>query len=106
MPVALTGDFNFNPSSKEYKMLSDLLEDSYILCNNAKEEKEITFHEFSGATSLNDSPSKEGRIDFIWVNEKCNPVEVRIVHDFAENDSGIFPSDHWPVFGVLQCTQD
>jgi len=102
-PLILLGDFNFDPFSKEYKQMTQILDDSY---NNINEEEPIppptTFHGFTGAKIKSKSPEKVGRIDFIWINQKIKIKEIKIIMDNPSEDSQIYPTDHWPIFGIAE----
>lgn len=87
MPVVLTGDFNFYPTSSYYKILSgSALSDVSELAADA--DSGCTMHDYTGRTE--GSP-----FDYIFVNEKVSDVKTyKIIRDTYD---GKYVSDHYPV---------
>jgi endonuclease/exonuclease/phosphatase family metal-dependent hydrolase len=96
-PFIISGDFNMDPSSPGYAILTGpdesvpLMKDSYIISSKKPFGPSYTFNGFS------DKPGNE-RIDFIFVK---NGIEVMSHSTFIRKDHGIFISDHWPVEAVV-----
>lgn len=83
-PIVLTGDFNDEPSSNIYAMLSEKLTDSSTLAEKTK--KANTFHNYGAASTL---------LDYIFVSPNAfNISEYTVITD---KENGILPSDHYPV---------
>lgn len=93
MPIILMGDFNAQPNSKvieklrkdtkTFKAVQDLKTELY---------KMATMGGFKGKT-------KGRHIDYIFVSEELNVLDVEIVH---YDKSGKQPSDHYPIMAVLE----
>lgn len=92
VPLILTGDFNANAGSDPYQALAAAgLRDAW---KEAPEHKgpEGTFHGFSGKPG-------GSRIDWILYR---GPFHARASETVTRNEGGRYPSDHFPVFTVLQ----
>jgi endonuclease/exonuclease/phosphatase family metal-dependent hydrolase len=105
-PSIVSGDFNFGPKSKEYKLFSKFMADSYILDKDNSGKKDITFHNFTGQTTF--IPRRfhrkviNDRIDFIWVSKNIEVISSNVLFDIPSKDLPIiYPSDHWPVLATL-----
>ncbi len=87
MPVAVTGDFNFNSASDYYKTLTNgVLSDVSKLAETA--DSGCTMHDYTGRIA--GSP-----IDFICVNEQISNVKsYKIIRDTYD---GKYVSDHYPI---------
>lgn len=87
MPVVLTGDFNFYPTSSYYKMLSESpLSDVSKLA--ADTDSGCTIHDYTGRT--------EGApFDYIFVNK--NVTEVKTYKIIRDTYNGQYVSDHYPI---------
>ena len=91
IPVVVTGDFNFKEGSYVYnKMTESLLSDSKFLAEDSMDS--ITYHDYNPSSSLSKT------IDFIFVNEKADPVTYRVITDKPD---GYFVSDHYPIYADL-----
>ncbi len=90
LPVFITGDFNEAPMGDVHNIALSKgpnLQDSWITAGN---HEEPSHHQF-GATSAN-----AARIDWILIDKNIN---IRSIKLYKEEFNGIFPSDHYPVFG-------
>jgi endonuclease/exonuclease/phosphatase family metal-dependent hydrolase len=93
----ITGDFNMQPTSKGYLILTGpaesvpLLVDSFVIS-----EKKPTY---PGSTTngFSDKP-RTGRIDYIFVSDGIKVLDHKTV---IKKEHGVFISDHWPVEAVV-----
>jgi endonuclease/exonuclease/phosphatase family metal-dependent hydrolase len=90
--VILTGDFNTTPESDPYRVLTGRLRDAWRAAAKPA-GPEGTFHGFSGKPGA-------GRID--WILYRPDQIRVLEVETVTRNDAGRYPSDHFPVFAVLE----
>jgi endonuclease/exonuclease/phosphatase family metal-dependent hydrolase len=104
-PAIVTGDFNSRPGSRTHRTFteSDFV-DTYLTAGN--EEGANTFHAFRGAGYRDTHPDRgPRRIDWILLKDPKGRLRVeshRIIHD-ADESSGLYPSDHYPIladFGI------
>ncbi len=92
-PFIITGDFNMQPNSTGYSILTGpaesipALKDSYAISEKKPWGPSYTFNGFS------DKPGT-GRIDYIFVKNGLRALEHRIL---IKKEHGVFISDHWPV---------
>jgi endonuclease/exonuclease/phosphatase family metal-dependent hydrolase len=92
-PFIISGDFNMDPSSKGYSILTGpdesipLIKDSYLISQKKPYGPAYTFNGFS------DKPGR-GRIDYIFVK---NGMKVLDHSTVIKKEKGIYISDHWPV---------
>ncbi len=91
VPLILTGDFNAPAGEAVYRILTSDLEDAWKTANS-KSGPEGTFHGFTGKPG-------ESRIDWILYR---GPFEVLTAATVTFNEDGRYPSDHFPVFAVLE----
>lgn len=83
-PIVLTGDFNANPSSEVYAMITDQLADSSDIAQTA--ERSHTYHNYGKSSTY---------IDFIFVSRQSIAVShYRVV---TEKANDMLPSDHYPL---------
>jgi endonuclease/exonuclease/phosphatase family metal-dependent hydrolase len=98
-PAIITGDFNSRPGNKVHKTFTESgFVDTYLAAGN--EEGPNTFHAFRG-TGYRDAHPHRGprRIDWILLRDPQELLRVeshRIIHD-AEENIGLYPSDHYPI---------
>lgn len=97
LPLVVTGDFNSQEDSPQYRTLlgeaggQPKLIDTYRKLHPERQPDEATFHAFSG--------KREGsRIDWILVSPEFAPAEAAIDRFHKDNR---YPSDHFPVTAVL-----
>jgi len=97
-PVILTGDFKAPPGSPPHRVLAGtegsgtpLLYDSFAVLHPSPAAQEGTFHGFSRKAA-------EARIDWILFSGGFKVLEASIDRT---NQSGRYPSDHFPVTAVL-----
>ncbi|HWQ56008.1 MAG TPA: endonuclease/exonuclease/phosphatase family protein [Bryobacteraceae bacterium] len=91
VPFVLTGDFNSPAGGDVYKILTASLTDART-ASPRPAGPEGTFNGFKGETS---GP----RIDWILYRGALKAVEAQTV---TRNEKGRYPSDHFPVFAVLE----
>jgi endonuclease/exonuclease/phosphatase family metal-dependent hydrolase len=100
-PAVVTGDFNSRPGNRTYRTFAESgFVDTYLAAGNEDGEGANTFHAFRGM-SYRDAHPERGprRIDWILSKDPQNRLRVRshrIVND-AEESSGLYPSDHYPI---------
>ncbi len=110
LPVIITGDFNCAPGSLPHRNFTeDGFIDSCLTSGNGNADEGCTFHAFEG---LRYSAARNGdgsmRIDWILVKDGRQRIQTkaqRIVRD-CDEESGIFPSDHYPVLSELVLVAD
>lgn len=83
-PIVLTGDFNANPSSEVYKLITETLADSSEIAQTA--ERSYTFHNYGSSSSY---------IDFVFVSQQS--IAVSHYRVITEKANGMLPSDHYPL---------
>lgn len=92
-PFVITGDFNMNPASKGYAILTGpdesvpLMDDSFVISQKKPWGPLYTFNGFS------DNPAQQ-RIDYIFVKAGMKVIDHSTI---IKKDKGIYISDHWPV---------
>jgi endonuclease/exonuclease/phosphatase family metal-dependent hydrolase len=87
-PFVLTGDFNTTPDSKVHAMLTEHLEDAWLVAPR-RSGPENTFHDFTG--------KPDRRIDWILVRG----FGVEGVRTVTTHEGTLYPSDHFPVVADL-----
>lgn len=95
----LTGDFNGDPKSEPYQILTKKdnsidLYDAFLLSKTGHYGQLSTFSGFKVPTK-----DDQNRIDYIFVPNKIKVLKHAILTD---SWSGLFPSDHFPVLAVLK----
>jgi endonuclease/exonuclease/phosphatase family metal-dependent hydrolase len=95
LPVVFTGDFNSSAGkSKAYDIaLEKGFKDTWVEAPT-KRGPTITFSEFKAP-----KPDKDERIDWILYRGNVQALECETV---TYNENGRYPTDHFPVFGVLR----
>jgi endonuclease/exonuclease/phosphatase family metal-dependent hydrolase len=90
-PVAITGDFNANPQSVPYQIMTknNQLRDAYAASRLPSVGPDRSFSGFTVADTL---PGE--RIDYVFVSSKIQVNRHAIVSSFRD---GYYPSDHLPV---------
>jgi endonuclease/exonuclease/phosphatase family metal-dependent hydrolase len=91
VPFVLVGDFNTDVGSEPYKVVAAGLTDAWGTAAS-KSGPNGTFNGFKGTDT---GP----RIDWILFRGFAKATQVETV---TKNDSGRYPSDHFPVFAVLE----
>lgn len=100
-PVILTGDFNARPGNTAYRNLIDAgFVDTFLATGNEDGEASNTFHAFEGTRYCDKHPGRgPRRIDWILLKDPQERLRVKshsIISD-ADEDSGLYPSDHYPI---------
>ena len=95
-PAILLGDFNADPDSEPYKILTadvQVLQDTYQLTGNKKGPSGSFASQFA-LENLSDRI-----IDHIFINDGFDVIEHQIIDD---NNGSFYPSDHLPVRAALR----
>jgi endonuclease/exonuclease/phosphatase family metal-dependent hydrolase len=106
--IVVTGDFNSRPGSSPYQNFAKTgFADTYLAAGNEDTKDANTFHAFEG-TRFRDAHPERGprRLDWILLKDLRNRLRIethRIVRD-GDVDSGLYPSDHYPVLAELALT--
>ena len=93
----ITGDFNMEPSSRAYDILTEpgkstpFLIDAYTISESPPEGPVQTFNGWSDTGG-------NRRIDYIFVK---NGARVRSISTLTRKDGDIYISDHWPVRAII-----
>jgi endonuclease/exonuclease/phosphatase family metal-dependent hydrolase len=100
-PVVITGDFNCRPGSVPYRaFVEGGFTDAYLAAGNEDTEAANTFHAFKGSR-YSESPRRgPRRIDWILLGDRIRAGSCSILRD-GDEESGIYPSDHYPVIAEL-----
>lgn len=91
VPFIMTGDFNAPAGAEVYQVFAGLLEDAWVRAAR-RSGPECTFGGFKGAV-------EGARIDWILYR---GPFRVTEAETVTRNWDGRYPSDHYPVFAVLE----
>jgi endonuclease/exonuclease/phosphatase family metal-dependent hydrolase len=91
VPFILTGDFNTGVGTEPYKTIAQGLTDAWETAP-AKSGPQGTFHGFKGVAGGT-------RIDWILFRGFARASQAETV---ANNEEGRYPSDHFPVFAILE----
>ncbi|CAA9438637.1 MAG: hypothetical protein AVDCRST_MAG22-3880 [uncultured Rubrobacteraceae bacterium] len=108
-PTIITGDFNCKPGSAPYEVFREHdFTDTFLAAGNADDDEAFTFHVFKGSSfKPSDTDKPFGRIDWILLRDTGGRLEVRshqIPRD-ADEEAGLYPSDHYPVLADLSTTE-
>jgi endonuclease/exonuclease/phosphatase family metal-dependent hydrolase len=93
IPLIMTGDFNAPADSDVYAVFAAFLSDAWTTAER-RTGPEDTFHGFRGQP-------RPGRIDWIFYRGAFRVTEAETV---THHKDGRYPSDHFPVFTVLEFT--
>jgi endonuclease/exonuclease/phosphatase family metal-dependent hydrolase len=108
-PIIITGDFNCRPATSTYRNFTEEggFVDTYLAAGNEDQAEANTFHAFKGSQYRDVRPGLgPRRIDWILLKDLRRRMRVRshsIVRDY-DGDSGVHPSDHYPVLAELLYT--
>lgn len=91
IPLILTGDFNAPAGGEVYQLFQARLEDAWAKAAR-RAGPECTFGGFKGNT-------QGARIDWILLRGPFRVLEAETV---TRNWDGRYPSDHYPVFAILE----
>jgi len=98
-PVIVTGDFNSDPYSEAYEILTNLRENKHIKLIDTQKISKHRHHGPDGTfNGFNVSVDPKGPIDFIFVGYG---MEVLYHGTLSETFNGRFPSDHFPVLAEI-----
>jgi endonuclease/exonuclease/phosphatase family metal-dependent hydrolase len=89
--IVMTGDFNTDAGSEPYKVLTEILRDTWTAVANPTGPTG-TFHGFSGKP-------RTARIDWILFR---GPLKAVSIETLTDNENGRYPSDHFPVLAVYE----
>ena len=101
LAIILTGDFNARPGSATHKNLTESgFVDTYLAAGNEDDQSANTFHAFEGTSYRDQHPARgPRRIDWILLKDPGGRLRIEshsIIRD-AEQDAGLYPSDHYPI---------
>mgnify|MGYP000032271067 CR=1 FL=1 len=103
-PLVITGDFNCIPGSHPYRNFAEAgFTDAYLAAGNEDHDDVHTFHNFRGESFVPRRGRSPKRLDWILFNDPQGRVQAescRIVR-YRDEESGTFPSDHYPVVADL-----
>jgi endonuclease/exonuclease/phosphatase family metal-dependent hydrolase len=93
-PVLVLGDFNCDPSSEPYRVLTEDAGKGVVLYDALASTTDSggTYHAFTGT-------AQGGRIDWILINRRFECLDAAV--DRRTFD-GRYPSDHFPVIAMLR----
>ncbi len=103
-PVLLTGDFNCNPWSIAYNLLTaGGFIDTYRAAGNGDSVDSGTFHGCRGQQYFNLEGGEElyWRVDWILAREGMKRLHASSCTIVREADPPLFPSDHFPVVSEI-----
>ncbi len=92
-PIIVTGDFNVEPSSAAYRVMTGTLFDARLESVSEPHGPEATFAGFTV-----DLDETGGRIDYIFVDDSISVLSYGVISD---QWNGHYPSDHLPVIAEL-----
>lgn len=97
LPVTVSGDFNVDPQSEAYAVMTSELLDAHGVSQQSPYGPPGSFYGFTA------EPGETGdRIDYIFVAEGIVVEQFGILSDQIE---GNYPSDHLPVLAVIRLEQ-
>lgn len=99
--VILTGDFNADPQSRPYHILTDGIDGEGFMLLDSKEASQLPHHGSSrtfNGFDLESLTTEAGPIDYIFVQ---NQIKVLKHATLTDSFNGFFPSDHMPVYAEL-----
>ncbi len=85
--VVCTGDFNTNPESEVYAVMTQVTDDTRVTASNT--DSGNTFHDYGRITDKNESI-----IDYIFASKDTTVNTFRIIRNTAK---GMYSSDHYPI---------
>ncbi len=91
-PAVITGDLNFKPESKGYKILTGGRRNYLFDAQTIKENPNITFNDFGK------SLEEGNKIDYIFIKNNVEVIKHQIITDTFD---GRYPSDHMPVLAEV-----
>jgi endonuclease/exonuclease/phosphatase family metal-dependent hydrolase len=105
IPIIVTGDFNGRPGNATHRNFTRAgFVDTYLAAGNKDTRESNTFHAFEGARFRDAHPERgPRRLDWILLKDSRDRLRIeshRIVRD-ADEISGLYPSDHYPVLAEL-----
>jgi endonuclease/exonuclease/phosphatase family metal-dependent hydrolase len=107
-PILATGDFNCRPGTQTYRTFVEAgFADTFLTAGNEDAAGANTFHAFKGSNYKDPRPNLgPRRIDWILLRDPAPKLRVRshaIARD-ADDPSGVYPSDHYPILADLAPT--
>jgi endonuclease/exonuclease/phosphatase family metal-dependent hydrolase len=108
-PTIVTGDFNCKPGSAPYEVFREHgFTDTFLAAGNTDDGDAYTFHAFKGSSfKPSDTDKPSGRIDWILLQDTAGRFGVvghQIPRD-ADEEAGLYPSDHYPAFVDLSISE-
>ncbi|NJO02884.1 MAG: endonuclease/exonuclease/phosphatase, partial [Bacteroidia bacterium] len=99
-PAVLMGDFNATPGDDPIQYLRVQLKDAREISQSPPYGPQGTFNGFQWSSA----DSSRNRIDYIFVSTQR--VEVLKYGVLNDGLNGRYPSDHWPVFAIINTRKD
>jgi endonuclease/exonuclease/phosphatase family metal-dependent hydrolase len=96
VPVILTGDFNAAAGSEAYRVLAREFHDAWWAAVR-QSGPEGTYHGFLG---------KPGNARIDWILYRPEEIHVLEAETVTRNEGGRYPSDHFPVWAVLELSSE
>jgi len=96
-PVIITGDFNSSPATSAYGIIVKQFRDAKLVSKTPPYGPDSTFQDFKYHNWT--KVVKEGRIDFIFVNNNVEVLNYAVLTDCRDLR---FPSDHFPVICTIR----
>ena len=106
-PTIVTGDFNCAPGSLPHRNFTEAgFVDTYLGAGNEDTEDLATFHAFKGQWYSGRHRSE--RLDWILLKDcrQCIWTRSQLIVRDCDEETGIYPSDHYPVLAELVLTND
>jgi endonuclease/exonuclease/phosphatase family metal-dependent hydrolase len=104
-PVVVTGDFNCRPGTPVHSgFVRAGFVDTYLAAGNENGTDANTFHAFKGVHYREARPALgPRRIDWILLKDPRRRIRVgsHLILRDQPGDSGVYPSDHYPVLAEL-----
>jgi endonuclease/exonuclease/phosphatase family metal-dependent hydrolase len=103
-PVVITGDFNSVPGSHPYRNFVEAgFTDAYLAAGNEDAQDVHTFHNFKGESFVPRRGPSPKRLDWILFRDPRHRVRAEScsIVRYRDEESGTFPSDHYPVVADL-----
>ncbi len=89
-PTVIVGDFNMNPDTPAYAIMSKIFTDVNAATAN---DLRTTYHGY------NPEKNMDSHIDFCFINKDVRSVSQKIIDDVVD---GKFPSDHYGLYIKLE----
>lgn len=102
LPLVITGDFNCNPDSPPYGIMTNWgCVDTFLAAGETESENTHTFHAFSGEDYDETQHHLLRRVDWILTLDGVKRIGVDAATIVREAQPPLYPSDHYPVVADL-----